>query len=74
VIVCPDKEASVYGRIVAGSSKETLAEIKDLLRKTAARSKETLGEAIGVALSAVSVAEARAFFEHAGYHHVGQLL
>jgi transposase len=54
--------------------EEAFAKIKHLLREAAARSKETLLEAIGAALSAVSAADARSFFEHAGYHQAGQLL
>ena len=54
--------------------EEAFAKIKNLLREAAARSKEALVEAIGVALSAVSAADARGFFEHAGYHRMGQLL
>jgi transposase len=46
--------------------EEAFAKIKNLLRNAAARSKEALVEAIGVALSAVSAQEARGFFEHAG--------
>jgi len=41
--------------------------IKNLLRKAAARTKEALIEAIGQALSAVTVEDARGYFEHAGY-------
>jgi transposase len=47
--------------------EEAFAKIKKLLRKAAARTKEALVEAIGVALSAVSAADAGGFFEHAGY-------
>ena len=48
--------------------EEAFAKIKNLLlRKAAARTKEALVEAIGVALSAVTAADARGFFEHAGY-------
>ena len=54
--------------------EEAFAKIKNLLRKATARSKETLIEAIGVALSAVSAVDARGFFEHAGYHPTGHLL
>ncbi len=54
--------------------EEAFAKLKHLLRKAAARSKEALVEAIGVALSAVTAADARGFFEHAGYHSAGQLL
>jgi transposase len=50
------------------------AKIKNLLRKAAARSKEALVEAIGAALSAVTAADARGLFEHAGYRPTGQLL
>ena len=54
--------------------EEAFAKIKNLLRKAAARSKEVLVEAIGAALSAVTVADARGFFEHAGYRPTAQLL
>jgi transposase len=53
--------------------EEAFAKTKNLLRKAAARSKEALVEAIGAALSAVSAADARGFFEHAGYRPKGQL-
>jgi transposase len=54
--------------------EEAFAKIKHLLRQAAARSKEVLVEAIGAALSAVTAADARSFFEHAGYHPTDQLL
>jgi transposase len=54
--------------------EEAFSKIKNLLRKAAARSKEGLVDAIGAALSAVTAADARGFFEHAGYRPVGQLL
>ncbi len=54
--------------------EEAFAKIKNLLRKGAARGKEALVEAIGVALSVVSAADARGFFEHAGYRPTGHLL
>ena len=54
--------------------EEAFAEIKNLLRKASSRSKEALVEAIGVALSAVGAADARGFFEHAGYRSSGHLL
>ena len=53
--------------------EEAFAKIKNLLRKAAARSKEVLVEAIGAALSAVTAADARGFFEHAGYHPTAHL-
>jgi transposase len=53
--------------------EEAFAKIKNLLRNFAARSKEALVEAIGVALSAVTAADVRGFFEHAGYRPTGQL-
>jgi transposase len=54
--------------------EEAFAKIKNLLRKAAARTKESLVEAIGVALSAVSAADARGYFEHAGYRSSAHLL
>jgi len=54
--------------------EEAFSKIKNLLRKASARSKEALVEAIDAALSAVSAADARGFFEHAGYHPTAHLL
>jgi transposase len=54
--------------------EEAFAKIKHLLREAAARSKEALLEALGAALSALSAADARSFFEHAGYRRAVQLL
>ncbi len=54
--------------------EEAFAKIKNLLRKAAASSKEALIDALGAALSAVSAADARGYFEHAGYCPIGQLL
>lgn len=53
--------------------EEAFAKIKNLLRQATARTKEALVEAIGAALSAVSAADARGFFEHAGYRTLGHL-
>jgi transposase len=54
--------------------EEAFAKIKNILRKATARSKEALVEVLGTALSAVSAAHARGFFEHAGYRPTGHLL
>ncbi len=54
--------------------EEAFAKVKNLLRDAAARTKEALVEAIGVALSAVTAADARGFFEHAGYRSSAHLL
>lgn len=54
--------------------EEAFSKIKGLLRKVGARSRETLIEVVGYALSAVSSRDARGFFEHAGYRPMGQLL
>ena len=47
--------------------EEAFSKVKGLLRKTQARSREALLEAIGVAISALSAQDARGFFEHCGY-------
>jgi transposase len=47
--------------------EEAFSKIKGLLRKAEARSRETLLEAIGAAISALSAKDARGFFEHCGY-------
>jgi transposase len=54
--------------------EEAFAKIKHLLSKATARGKEALVEAIGAALSAVTPADVRGFFEHAGYRPAGNLL
>jgi transposase len=49
--------------------EEAFSKIKGALRKAQeARTREALIEALGVAISAVSVRDARGFFEHGGYH------
>ena len=47
--------------------EQAFSKIKGLLRKAEARSREGLVDAIGKAISAVSVKDARSFFEHCGY-------
>jgi transposase len=47
--------------------EEAFSKIKGLIRKAEARSRQTLLEAIGVAISALSAKDARGFFEHCGY-------
>jgi transposase len=49
--------------------EEAFSKIKGALRKAQeARTREALIEALGVAISAVSLRDARGFFEHGGYH------
>jgi transposase len=54
--------------------EEAFSKVKEILRRACARTGEALLEALGEALSAVSFWDAQGFFEHAGYHPVGQLL
>jgi transposase len=54
--------------------EEAFSKIKEILRRACARTREALLEALGEALSAVSFRDAQGFFEHAGYHPMGQLL
>jgi transposase len=54
--------------------EEAFAKLKGLLRKAEARSREVLIEAMGQALEALTVRDARGFFEHRGYHATAQLL
>ena len=42
--------------------------MKGMLRKAQARTRETLIETMGPALAAEGPSDARAFFEHRGYH------
>jgi transposase len=54
--------------------EEAFAKVKNLLRKSAARTKEALLEAIGAALCTITAQDAWGFFEHAGYSATGHLL
>jgi transposase len=56
--------------------EEAFSKIKGLfLRKAEARAaQETIVEAMGVAISAFTLWDARGFFEHCGYCRIGQLL
>jgi transposase len=47
--------------------EEAFSKIKGLVRKAQARTREALVEAICSALSAVTSADARGFFEYCGY-------
>ena len=47
--------------------EEAFSEMKALLRKAEARSREALLEAIGTAISAITDQDIRGFFEHCGY-------
>jgi len=50
--------------------EEAFSKIKEILRRACARTREALLEA----LSAISLRDARGFFEHAGFDPMGQLL
>ena len=54
--------------------EEALSKIKHILRKIAARTKETLIDAIGRAMAAVSSQDVRGFFVHCGYRAPAQQL
>lgn len=55
--------------------EEAFSKIKALLGKAQARTREDLVEALGKAISAVTVQEdIRGFLEHCGYRRVAQLL
>ena len=54
--------------------EEALSKIKHILRKIGARTKETLVEAMGQALAAVSVQDVRGYFIHCGYRTPAQQL
>jgi transposase len=47
--------------------EEAFAKLKGLLRKSGARSRQALVEAMGRALDAITVGDARGFFGHCGY-------
>lgn len=52
--------------------EEAFSKVKGLMRRAEARTREGLVEAMGKALDAVSVRDARGFFEHSGYRVIGQ--
>jgi transposase len=54
--------------------EEAFAKIKDILRRAGARTKDALVDALSEAISAISVRDARSYFEHAGYRLSAQLL
>src|SRR5829696_8311056 len=54
--------------------EEAFAKLKALLRRTGARTREALIEAMGRALDAVTARDARGFFEHCGYRKPAQPL
>ncbi len=54
--------------------EEAFAKLKALLRKTGARTREALVEAMGRALDAISADDARGFFGHRGYRATVQCL
>jgi transposase len=56
------------------SIEQAFAKLKALLRRAGTRTREALVEAMGRALEAVTVSDARGFFEHRGYQTPGQLL
>ncbi len=52
--------------------EEAFSDMKGLLRKAQARTREALIEAMGRALRAVSASDARGFFGHSGYRAMVQ--
>lgn len=54
--------------------EQTFSKIKGLLRRSEARTREALIEAMGRALDAVSARDAQGFFAHCGYRMVDQPL
>ncbi len=54
--------------------EEALSKVKHILRKIAARTKESLIEAIGRALAAVSAQDVNGFFVNCGYRTLAQQL
>jgi transposase len=54
--------------------EEAFSKLKASLRRAEARTREALLEAMGLALDAVTVNDARGFFEHRGYRPLDQSL
>jgi transposase len=54
--------------------EEAFSKVKNILRKIEARTRQTVVQAMGTALDAVTAQDARGFFRHAGYRTPGQRL
>ena len=54
--------------------EEAFSKIKEIVRRAGARTKDALLDVLGEALSAISVQDARGYFEHAGHGLGVQLL
>lgn len=54
--------------------EEAFAKLKSLLRRSGARSREALVEAMGAALNAITITDTRGFFGHCGYRAPAQSL
>ena len=54
--------------------EEAFAKLKSLLRRSGARSREALVEAMGAALNAITITDTRGFFGHCGYRASAQSL
>ena len=54
--------------------EEAFSNLKGMLRRAGARTKDALVEALGEAISAVGAQDAQGYFEHAGYRPQAQLL
>jgi transposase len=54
--------------------EQAFSKVKGLLRRAEARTRESLIEAMGLALEAVTARDARGFFGYCGYSSMGQLL
>jgi transposase len=48
--------------------EEAFAKLKGLLRRSGARSRQALVEAMGMALDAITARDSRGFFRHCGYY------
>ena len=54
--------------------EQAFSKVKGILRKAETRTREALIEAMGRALSAVTLADSRGYFAHCGYRAMSQLL
>lgn len=54
--------------------EQAFSKVKGRLRRAEARTRQSLIDAMGLALEAVSASDARGFFSHCGYSSMGQLL
>ncbi len=73
----PSRDLPVPNRVLKcalNPIEQAFSKVKNTLRKMEAGTREAVVEAMGPALDAVTTADARGFFKHAGYRALDQRL